>query len=162
MEISSKDKIKPYVLVDEADLLLLAEHRWTWRGKYVVAVMSQADGTKRHVAMHRFIVGAEDGQQVDHINRLTYDNRRENLRVVTSRQNNWNRAKRYDPRGTSEYIGVIGDRYGRSDRKWQASIAGQIIGEFEDEVEAAYVRDQAAMQLYGEFAYLNFNYDPND
>lgn len=40
--------------------------------------------------LHRFIVGAEKGQIVDHISRDTLDNRRENLRFCTAAQNGFN------------------------------------------------------------------------
>ena len=44
-----------------------------------------------NLSLHRLIAGAKAGQVVDHINRNTLDNRRENLRIVTSSQNALNR-----------------------------------------------------------------------
>ncbi|MGA2915342.1 MAG: anaerobic glycerol-3-phosphate dehydrogenase subunit C [Sedimentisphaerales bacterium] len=45
----------------------------------------------RSISLARFVMNAQKGQIVDHINRDRLDNRRENLRFVTRRQNNLNR-----------------------------------------------------------------------
>jgi hypothetical protein len=55
--------------------------------------------------MHRELLGLEPGDplQCDHINRDRLDNRRANLRIVTSAANNTNLGSRG---GTSKYRGV--------------------------------------------------------
>ncbi|MEV8270065.1 HNH endonuclease [Microbacterium oleivorans] len=159
IELRSQDKIKPYVIVDEADVPELSKYTWRWSGRYATTSIPQPDGRTKSLAMHRLIMNAKQGEQVDHINRKTFDNRRANLRIVTSQQNNWNRGKGYSTHGTSAYVGVSLYKPDGQPR-WQASIAGNVLGIFDDEDEAAYVRDQAAMQLYGEHAFLNFNYEP--
>jgi len=42
--------------------------------------------------MHRFVLGYSGEHVVDRINRITLDNRRENLRIVTTAENNRNRT----------------------------------------------------------------------
>lgn len=48
---------------------------------------------RRHrIHMHRFLLGAPTGMDVDHVNGNTLDNRRANLRLVTRSENAQNRA----------------------------------------------------------------------
>lgn len=160
LELSSKDKAKPYVIVDDDLVDDLSQYRWTWSGGYASTRMQQPDGSIRYVRMHRYIVGASDGDVVDHINRVRYDNRRENLRLASSVENARNRSKSDVARSTSQYVGVSRNRsYSDTDMRWTSTILGQCLGVFDDEIEAAYVRDQAAMQIYGEFSFLNFDYE---
>ncbi len=63
----------------------------------------------------RFIMGAEKGDIVDHINGNTLDNRKCNLRIVTTRENCQNR---HDER-TSRFPGVHWDK---SKQLWKSSI----------------------------------------
>ena len=52
----------------------------------------------RTVLLHREIMGAQRGEEVDHINRDRLDNRRSNLRLVTHKENCQNRDNRYYPK----------------------------------------------------------------
>lgn len=60
---------------------------------------------KKRVPIHRVIMGAKDGEYVDHINWNTLDNRKENLRIVTNSQNMLNR-KDAQKNNSSGYRGV--------------------------------------------------------
>lgn len=73
------------------------DHYGRW-GTYVSA-------TDRKTRLHRFIMDLTDPVlQIDHINGDTLDNRRENLRIVTPRENAKNVRKRIN--NTSGYTGV--------------------------------------------------------
>ncbi len=89
---------------------------------------------------------------MDHKNRCGLDNHRINLRNATPRQNCANRRR---TPGVSGYRGVL-----PRGRKWEAQIMGRHgplrLGLFDDPAEAARVRDRKAIELHGEFAYLNF------
>ena len=105
--------------------------------------------------MHRLIMDAPDGLQVDHINHNGLDNRRANLRCCTQSQNQWNRSK---SKGdfTSKFKCV---RRHKRDKKWyvEPTINGKKVwvGSFDSEQEAARAYNQWAIAHCGEFAQLN-------
>lgn len=105
--------------------------------------------------MHHFILGLDAWTLVDHKNRDTLDNRRENLRVATTSQNGANQSKR--PGGSSRFKGVCWDK---SRGKWKARIMLNYknvhIGRFLVEEDAARAHDVRAREVWGEFAVLNF------
>lgn len=115
------------------------------------------DGEKQKTCyVHRYVMGNPDSQ-VDHINRNTLDCRRANLRLATCSQNSANRGKTKGT--TSQYIGVD-----YVNGRWRARcyVDGKRknLGRYDDEVEAAKVRDKAALEEYGSFAQLNFPDEP--
>lgn len=93
--------------------------------------------------------------EIDHINGDKSDNRLENLRDVTHRQNMWNKGPQ---ESTSKYKGV---HWHTANKKWRATLwngSSKIhLGMFECEKEAAFAYDLAAKEVFGEFARLNFN-----
>lgn len=105
--------------------------------------------------MHRFIMNAPDHLEVDHIiQENTLDNRRSNLRLATRPQNMANTRPR---KGSSKYKGVSWDNF---NSKWLVQIHHDgcyiKIGRFNSEDEAGMAYDRKAIELRGEFAYLNF------
>jgi hypothetical protein len=86
---------------------------------------------------------------VDHINGDGLDNRRENLREATQAQNLQNLRLRSD--NTSQYKGV--SRV--NSHTWEATVNERVIGYFDTALDASFAYDKAALDLYGEFAYLN-------
>lgn len=87
--INSKKHGTFKVLIDEKDFKLISELKLsvTPRKKGVFYVQ---DNKRRLI--HRLITSCPEGFEVDHINRNTLDNRRENLRIVTKSENLKNRA----------------------------------------------------------------------
>ncbi len=102
------------------------------------------------------ISGVPNGKFVDHINHNGLDNRRANLRIVTHKQNGWNRRKTAR-KSTSRYKGVC---WSKRERMWHVQIkknGKQItIGYFLDEKAAARAYDAKADELFGQYAALNF------
>jgi hypothetical protein len=84
---------------------------------------------------HRYVMMAEKGQIVDHINRNTYDNRRENLRFVTKAQNAYNTEKTRPDRIHSKFKGV--SKIGNSWRCCFTFNKKQLSKCFQTEIEAA-------------------------
>jgi hypothetical protein len=121
--------------------------------------------------MHRLIMSRMKNRQldsselIDHMNLNGLDNRRENLRLATEGQNRYNQAKNRTWGGrppSSQYKGVCRINRPRHSHhgKWHCGIkqTGKKIniGIFDDEIEAAKAYDAKALELFGEFAYLNF------
>lgn len=143
-----------YALVDDDEYELVNKYRWHLHEFGYAITKPRINGHKPTVRMHRLIMQYPDGVFTDHINGNKLDNRKRNLRPCTHMQNTWNRSK--PANNTSGYRGV---RWIKKDNRWQAEIMVEhtpvFIGYFKDKHEAAYVRDQFAMQLHGEFAYTN-------
>ena len=102
--LSVSGKAKAETIISLSDLSrVIAEGRW-----YALKVPKSARNTdefylwavNRHyrgdrqiaTSLHRFVLSAMPGTEVDHINHDTLDNRRENLRIVTKSQNQQNIA----------------------------------------------------------------------
>lgn len=149
-------------IVDAADFERLVAFKWhvTPRSRKVQAQYARRRDplTGKHIWMHREVIGAPVGVVVDHINRNSLDNRRQNLRLCTARENGINRTssgraghgfrgvKRVNEPGHSvRYAAMITSRGKRLER-----------GYFKTPREAALHYDKLAIELHGEFAVLNF------
>jgi hypothetical protein len=145
-------------IVDDADYPVLARHKWHWitsghghhGGRYASRMtQNAATGKWKRLLMHRVIIAAPDGVKVDHRNRDSLDNQRENLRLATNSQNAANSVHRPNRSG---YRGV----YLTQGRYWYVFIAGTYLGTFPDAESAARAYDDAARERFGEFARVNF------
>jgi len=140
-----------HAIVDAADYEWLSQYKWfLWGAGY--AARRVPGGV---LLMHREITQAPPGRDVDHINGNRLDNRRSNLRICTRAENLRNTPKRQGC--LSLYKGVSSNH---RHKNWFAQIwfEGDNIrlGTFDDETEAARAYDRAALELFGEFAWLNF------
>lgn len=102
--------------------------------------------------MHNLLTGHKP---TDHINRNKLDNRLSNLRKATLAENNRNTGGHKN--STSIYKGVSLDKVLKS-KPYMSSICSKKIGRYTDEEEAAWMYDQYALAIFGEFAKLNFDY----
>lgn len=99
----------------------------------------------------------ENTEFVDHRNRNKLDNRRSNLRLADHSQNAANSVSAGSY--TSPYKGVSWSRSRELYATYLTYRGKKInLGRFEDPEEAAWMYDQFASQLHGEFAVLNFEY----
>lgn len=141
-----------FTLVDAEDYDRLMRHKWTAyyaSGKWYAA--RNAKGTS--VMMHREIMNTPKGMVVDHINGRSLINCKFNLRNCTQSQN----IRNSRPRGpSSRFKGV---RYDKDRKKYAAFVWEDrkciMLGRYDNEVEAARVRDYRAVEIAGPYAWLN-------
>ena len=109
---------------------------------------------KKNVLMHRLLLNVFDNKIVDHINHKKNDNRKINIRIVTSSQNLMN-TKMF-ANNTSGCKGVTWDK---SRNKWMAHIKlngkNKNLGRFANFEDAVRARKNAEEQLFGEYSYDN-------
>ncbi len=157
-----------FAVVDEADYANVS--RWNWctlivhhprRGPprdiyYAMRKPSveeqQRTGKRGPVLLHRYLMQAKADEEIDHENGDGLDNRRQNLRKASRAENGRNSGARL---GSSKFKGVS-----RSQDRWRAYIKVNYkfrhLGYFDIEEEAARAYDQAARELHGKFACVNF------
>ncbi len=142
------------ILIDDADLSII--DGWVWRLHQIktntyVRGYQKGKWKQKHFYMHRVLLNAQEGEDVDHRNGNGLDNRRCNIRTCTRTQNNGNmhavRSK------TSPYKGV--DFYART-KNWRARITKDgkthSLGYFDDIEAAAKAYRKKSLELYGEFS----------
>ncbi len=139
-----------YAYVDAADYEWL--NRWKW---HLVNGCAVRWDKGNQVFMHRQILPPPPGKVTDHGDGNKANNCRSNLRVCSQAENSRNRCK---PNGASSaYKGVF---YDRERHKWVAKCCCRSkpvwTGYFDTEEEAARAYDRQAVELFGEFARLNF------
>lgn len=117
----------------------------------------------KRVTIHRYILELSDPKiKVDHRDRNGLNNKRENLRIATQSQNMANTGLLKS--NTSGYKGVY---WHTCSKPWKCGWRMQIIcknkrytkGPFKIKEDAARAYDKKALELFGEFAALNF---PNE
>lgn len=142
------------ILVDEDDYSLLSRHTWD------ITNFGYARTTinKKQILMHKLILPTGSSRLVtDHINRNKLDNRKENLRIISRTENNYNHSHKV---GVTGFMGV----YGHSDgRDYYASFSYNnktvYLGRGETLEETAKLRDYAVWLVRGEIGVYNF---PNE
>ena len=138
--------------IDSEDLPLVKKYNWQTNNGYVFRE-KQVNFVKTRYYLHRELLNAPDGMEVDHINGNPSDNRRSNIRLCTPAENKRNRRKPRTARN-SKYKGVK-HRAGRYESSIGRGKSYRYLGTFDSEIEAAIAYNNKATELYGEFANLN-------
>ena len=136
-------------LIDKEDKPLVEQYRWHIRksGKHIYAISTIPNGTKtsnQKVHLHKLIMNTSD--VVDHINGNTFDNRKNNLRIVSQQKNMFNIRKK-------KFIGVKKMPYNKI--SYQAMIMKDYkpiyLGTYPTFEEAAIARLKSERELFGEY-----------
>ena len=111
------------------------------------------DGKRKYeeVYLHRFIMNAPKNYYVDHIDRNKLNNTRENLRICTPQES----IRNIGPK-KGKYKGV---HFNKLRNKYVAQITlnrkVRHLGYFSCDRQAAIAYNKAALELHGEFAFIN-------
>jgi len=107
-----------------------------------------------HMLLHRYILHPPHKNHVDHINHNGLDCRKKNMRICTSRENQYNGRSRIH--SSSIFKGVD---WNKNTNKWRSRIrynGKQVyLGLFDSEREAAQIYNIYAKKFHGEYANLN-------
>lgn len=152
-----------HTLIDECDVQRVSRYKWQaeWsahtRSFYASTSVTKSPGRQTKVSLHRLITGAAPGQEVDHANHDTLDNRRSNLRIATRSENVRNR-RGVPSNNTSGYVGVF---WVKRDLRWRAQVTihgrKSHVGYFADARSAAIARDEFLRNNFpSEFWTFNF------
>lgn len=143
---------------EDADLCSLKWYAYHNDGLYyAVHSFEIGDGKRKHIGLHRIILSRIIGRDLkanelpDHIDRDTLNNRRSNLRVASSSQNQANKKRKKNSKS-----GFKGVYYHKRDKKWivQVKKGGVYVytGRFDTPEEAHEAYKREAKRAHGEFA----------
>lgn len=129
-----------------------------------LGIIPPKDRKRLTLHLHRCVLGLGDNTdyKADHVNGVIEDNRKANLRLATTAQNNYNKGVIKNKNGAlgvkfkghrNEYT-----KNGTLNKRWYAEIMinkRSIAKAFHTKEEASWYRDLMAVDLFGEFASLN-------
>jgi hypothetical protein len=140
--------------IDDEDWDLIRGYRWkahNSKGSFYAISQWEELGEKKHILMHRLLLGLSDPVMVvDHIDGDRLNNRRANLRVCTQAENLRNSKLRSHSSTRVRNVQFYKDRYrarvtlnGKTHTKWFRKID-----------EASDWAKAKRIELHGEFAYV--------
>jgi hypothetical protein len=147
-----------FAQVDDEDYEYLNQWKW-YTTKHYKNYYATRNLNRKIISMHRVIMNTPDDKEVDHIDHNGLNCQKYNMRNCIHAENMANRFSC----GRSKYLGVYYQRNKYKDRIYEYIVA-QIgikdrniyIGRFKTEKDAALAYDKKAIELFGEFATLNF------
>ena len=138
-------------IVDDIDFDHLNQWRWYYGSKGYAVRGIWKNSSMQTVFMHRDIVNATAKTEVDHHDTNRLNNRRANLRLATTAQNQCNRGK-----NSNNTSGCKGVYWNKQIKRWVARIKvgykSHYLGCFRVLEDAANKYADAAQKLHGNFA----------
>lgn len=144
-----------YAIVDDEDFEKVSKFIWfaTGDGRGHIYARRNANSLSQISALHNMIIDVPSGYIIDHINGNTLDNRKENLRVATYRQNSLNKGFAHNRK-------VKGVSWIKKNKAYRAYITPyrrqRHIGCFKKLDDAKRAYDVEAIKEFGVWARLNF------
>jgi hypothetical protein len=142
-------------IIDDADFDRLSKHKWFRRpypnNRVYAGTLSDRKGS--YTLMHQMILVTPPGFMIDHRNGNGLDNTRLNIRICTRSQNGQNHGGKSNREG--KYKGVC-FHHSRYIAKIHVDDKNIALGRFDTPEDAARAYDAAALEYFGEFAWLNF------
>lgn len=144
-------------LIDAGDVPLV--DGWNWsairspnaNGKTRSVYAVRKGRNNRLIYLHRSVLSVPNGISVDHVSGDGLDNRKVNLRVATTAQNQHNARLR-----TDSSSGAKGVSWCKKSRKWKAYIKEngkqRHLGLFNTIEAASHAYGEASVEVYGAFA----------
>ena len=137
-------------IIDNITIDKIIDYQWypvrsEW-GTYCIGYVC-----KKNIRLHRYLMDAQDGQYVDHIDKNTFNTRISNLGFVTNQENGCNRLL-----GKNNKTGIMGVCWFKLRSKWAAQIKYNYkkiyLGIYENFEDAVVARLKAEKFYFGEFA----------
>jgi hypothetical protein len=145
-----------YALVDNEDYDALNKFKWYAKkgvNTFYAVRSPYKNGKQTTLKMHRLLINAPRGLEVDHKDGDGLNNQRSNIRLATRSQNRMNRPKQ--SRNTSGFKGVSWDK---THNIWRAYITldsvQKTLGYFKNRQEAYQVYCKASVEYHKEFAHI--------
>lgn len=140
-----------FAKVDDEDYDYLNQFKWCFLDKgcgYARRTSYLGSLQAGSILMHRVIMNAPKGMEVDHINGDGLDNRKINFRIVTHSINTKNRT-RVNKNNTSKHLGI---HWHKRDKRWQVNIGKDYhryyFGSYKSKKEAILVAKRERQRLF--------------
>lgn len=138
-------------IVDDEDFEELSKYKWHYTKVGYAAGRCESNNL---VYMHRVIMLTPKGLYTDHVNHNKLDNRKENLRICSNKENC--RSSILNKNNTSGYKGVSFNKHAGL---WRAYIMVDYkevhLGLYKNPIDAAIEYNKKAIEYFGNYALLN-------
>ncbi len=136
---------KPFI-IDYEDINKIKKYCWHETTNGYIATRNYNNG--KILFLHKLILNTEG--IVDHINRNRVDNRKTNLRIVTTQQNSMNKSMQKNNKS-----GIVGVFYNKERKKWVAQLTykgKKIMKRVDTKEEAIIIRKNLEEKYFKEYA----------